>query len=595
MMGLPRLAAPHLALTAAVVTAPPPVSVAAPTLQVIPGSGGLFFVAELEVYRAGSPPVGDRGHFSRAHFTPLPAATRLESTETVRASDLGYRSRATDAGGVQVYPSLLQKAFEIDRYLPLSPLSPANAAGWGALSLSNAGRRFDALAANHNADARPVRVLAGRKRPDATRGYDADPPRAELVEVFTGLGQPWTLSEATLSVPLRDATYWLERGFQEAVYGGTGGYDGAAALKGRLKPRARGGSHALPIRDCPPVWVDQVNLVAQLSDAPGVVQVASENGDQAQILPEPGGAQVADLYVGTTSPGHYRWCSRPDGLYVQLGSRPVGTISFDVVGHFPSGTPAATAAEIARLLLIEDLRLPPSLLRAEDFAALNAARPWVAGDHWDGSAGVDPKVAVGIFIDSLGAKLFPARDGRLRTMLLAPLPAGTTPLASYDEEEILDLQRSDRLAQGGLYPPPYRWRVAWARCGTVLASGVDEDVSAERRAFLADEYRTAGWSSGAIQRAYRRPNDLEPVTTRLLDGANADALVAGFGALWSGDRAPALYEMELPMHLALRHDIGHPVRIAYPMDDLDSGRLGQVVGEAIRNGDGTATLAVLVS
>ena len=594
MSSFPRGAAAHGALSPIVLTIDPGQPDQPPGAALASGTGALFFVAEIEVYRPGAAFQPERGWGARPRGAPSLVPGQLESAETIRVSDRGYRSRASDPGGVVPYPGVLTSAFEMDRRMPLAPGSPAAAAGWGAVVLSNAGRRWDGIAVSRNSDGRPIRILAGRKIRDASRGIDMDPPRAALVEVFTGIGQPWSLGEAELSVPLRDAGYWLERPFQQAALAGTGGYEGTAELAGRLKPRARGGTPLLPIRDVTPVWIDRVNNIAQLSDAPGMVVGVSENGDPDQILPEPGGGQVADLLGGSASPGHYRWCSRPDGLFLQLGSRSNGTITCDLVGHFPGGVAVSTAAGIARRLLLDDLGLSPELIDDGSFTGLDLTTPWTAGDFWDGSAEVDGLSAVALFLGSLGAKLVPDRRGRLRAFPLRPVPADARPAASYGPGEIVRCTPSRRLAEAGLSPQPYRWRVGYARANTLVTTNLDTDVSDDRRAFLAEEFRYGSWASAAITTAYRRPNDPAPVATRLLDGGPAALLAEQLGALWSGPRAPRLYEVELRTALALRHEIGDVLELSYPLDDLDVGRLGQIVGERFRSVDGTVLFEVLV-
>ena len=334
MRAHPRLAAAHLA-TEAIATGAPPVS------RMAQDSGPLFLAVEMEVYRPGTVVGPMRGNLSRARMAAPPASAPLESTEIVRASDLGYRTRPTDPGGVVAYPPVLETAFEIDRRVPLSPFAPAAAAAWGAIRLANVGRRYDAMARSHNSDGRPVRILIGRKRRDDARGLDLDPPYGELAELFAGITEPWSLDEGVLTVPLRDATYWLERPFQQNTFAGTGGLEGGADLRGRIKPRTRGGAVGVPVPDVPVVWLDRVRWIGQLSDAPGEVTGLSERGDPAQILSS---GQVGDIETAEPAPGRYVWSSTGAGLFIRLGSAPQGTITCNVIGHFPSGARAGTAA-----------------------------------------------------------------------------------------------------------------------------------------------------------------------------------------------------------------------------------------------------------
>ena len=553
-------------------------------------TGPLFYVLEAETFRPGTVPQANQGWGARAWGAAVPSVGVLESADTLRASDLGYRSRSADPGGVVAYPATLDTAFEIDRRLALHPSSPAAAAAWGTVRLANVGRRYDSMAASRNSDGRPVRVFSGRKVRDETRGLDLDPPRSALSLVFAGVGRPWFLTEDVLQIPLADGMALLERPLQQSVYAGTGGLAGTSDMAGRRKPRARGGSATSPILDVQPVWVDRVAGILQVSDAPGIVVRVAEAGDQNQI--EPAG-QVPDIYAASVAAGRWCWSSTSTGVFIRLGSPTNAAITADVVGHFPSGAQASTAAEIARLMLREDMGLTTAQVDEASFAAANASTPWTAGDYWDGSQDVQAVDAVGLFAASLGGKLLPLRDGRIRLWTLRSLAPGTAPTASYSLADIVDMRPSNRLAQAGLYPPPYRWRVGWGRCNTVQTSNLDPDLTSERKQFLGSEYRYAPWADSALTLAYRNPADPNPVPTRLLNSTHATSLAQVLGALWSG--LPRIYDITLPIESGSRHEIGDVLRISYPLDNLDTGRMGQVIGEQLRSGDTTTTLTVLIT
>jgi hypothetical protein len=93
--------------------------------------------------------------------------------------------------------------------------------------------------------------------------------------------------------------------------------------------------------------------------------------------------------------------------------------------------------------------------------------------------------------------------------------------------------------------------------------------------------------------AWRRPSDPALVETALLDQADAQALADGLRDLWAVAAGRKLYDVQLPLAFALRHDIGDPIRITYP-GVLAAGALGRLVGEQLRTADGVATLQVLV-
>lgn len=553
----------------------------------LPDQGGpLFWAAEVEAYRAAgsAPPAEAGGHGAAPHGALSLAAQALESVATLRASDAGWRSGPGDAPALAVFPPVLEGAsFAIDRRVPLDPTQAAVAAGWGAISLRNGDGRFDGIAADHNSDGRAVRVWAGVKAWDRARGFWADPAWSALAPVFGGLALNWSLTESALEVPLRDASYWLERPVQPLTYGGAGGLDGGADLAGKCKPMTRGGSGSAPVLNVPPVLVDPVNRIYQYSDGAGGVVAVYEGG--LAVFNNAG--NVSDLYSGTTPAGQFR-TDNARGLF-QLGSAPVRPITCDCWGAFPAVGAVLDAANMVRHLMAADMGLPSSLLDVASFTALNTAMPYAAG-FFAGTEPVDGAAAVGDLLGSLGAKLIPTRAGALRAWAPRAVPAGTAPAAAWTAAHIV---RATRVSLGPpLDPPPHRLRVGYARNHAVQTSDLAPTLPETRRAWLAERLRMATWAGAANLLSFRRPSDPAPVGGALLQQAHAQAVADALGALLGTGQA-RLYELELPVALALRRDIGDVVRVAWPAEGLAAGRLGQVVGERIRAGDGTASLAVL--
>jgi hypothetical protein len=232
-----------------------------------------FFAVEVDAFKPGSETVTiDEGHGVRPHGTLAMFPDPVPDSGTIRASDLGYRTLASDTVGLQVYPPFLSEAFNINRRMNLDPVQPSVAAAWGSIQLVNQDGQYDAISASWNSDGRDVRVLTGSKVWDTVRRVYVDPPYAALSQAFVGVATPWFLSDTTLSIPLRDATYWIERPIQPTQYLGTGGLEGptivnGGTLTGAPKPKARGGTAASPIRNVSPVLVDTVNRIYQYNDA----------------------------------------------------------------------------------------------------------------------------------------------------------------------------------------------------------------------------------------------------------------------------------------------------------------------------------------
>jgi hypothetical protein len=156
------------------------------------GNGPLFLAAEIEAYQ---PPSGSDAAPGQAHGVLPQGVLSLTSpvvadTTTVRASDVGYVTRATDAGGLQVYPPILISGVELDRAMDLAPNGQGAAAGWGSLRLANDRDALTALALTRNADGRPVRLRLGRKVAVTTvQGYALFAPGALAPEVTLSRAQ----------------------------------------------------------------------------------------------------------------------------------------------------------------------------------------------------------------------------------------------------------------------------------------------------------------------------------------------------------------------------------------------------------------------
>jgi len=551
-----------------------------------------FVALELETFVPGSVPVvATYAHGTRAHGTlsRLPP-TLLENTEFVVASDLGYRTSPGDQGGVQAYPPLLSDAYQIDAALTLEPSRTAASAAWGNVVLANPNQRFDHLNSLQNSDGRSVRLLSGSKRWDPARQYFTDPTYASLSVLFSGLATPWALTDQGLSVPLRDASYWLEKPLTTNLYGGTGFADGTPDLKGKPKPMLRGGTPSAPVQNITPTLIDPnpAGYIYQYSDEPGEIRTLYEAAGSG-----PGGISYAgdttNLWGGAPPIGQYR-TDNSRGLF-QLGSLPVGQITVDAIGYFHTAGQVSNALEICRYLLLEEMALPGSMVDGDSFTTASAAHPnYVAGMYFGTDESWTCVQAIDAILGSLGANLVPTRDGRLRLTLLRALRGDETPVASYDETDIISLTR--RPLPTTLDPPPYRFRVSYLHNYTVLTAInytlVDSDARAQ---YVQSADRYATWYDPTILNAYRRPNDFQPMNGPLLTEVGATEVANEHGALWGRKRRT--YNITLPRR-EFGWEFGDVLHIKYPVEDLTNGQATQVVGYSLRATDATVTYTVLV-
>lgn len=537
-----------------------------------------FYACKLEIYIPGSSTaVASNLPWSSRPFAVAPDMVVVESTNTVRVSDVGYRD-ATDG----VYPPLLSRAFDYDRSVALQPGADAVGASWGTMTLLNPSGTWDGVAASRSCDGRPVTIYAGYKAFDASRGIQVDPAFASLVPVFQGIAKGWFLSETELEIPLTDATYFIEKPLQSTFYLGTGGYEGPTTLTGAPKPKTRGGTASYPITNVTPVLVDATNLIYQYNDAAGTVVNLYEGG----AVTYTSGGNVADLYASPPAPGQFK-TDNARGLF-RLGTKPVRPITADVTGSFAVAGAQTTAANIAINLLLEDAATPPGNIDTASFSALNTAYPWISGYYFDTE--IDVTEAVSLFLRSVGAKLIAARDGKLKAVPLRAVATSATPAATWTTSEIVTLS-PQRMGEP-LDPPADLWRIGWGMNHTIQNTDLTPTIADARKSLIANDWQIAGYFSADVNAAYRRPSRPAVVPTALLVQADAATLATSTGGLWSNRRR--LYSVELPIEVGLLRDLGDIVRITYPMDDLISGKLGIVVGEKYRSTDATMTFQVLV-
>jgi hypothetical protein len=544
-------------------------------------------LVEQEVFRPGLAAQALYSHGLTGEGFPWPVPQPLESSDVLRASDVGYRSRSADTGGVQPYPPLLRSALSIDRQINLSLGASNAAAAWGGLTLSNADGRFDSLAGTYNSDRRAVRVLRGQRTWDAARQLWLDPPRSSMSLVFAGLSRPWFLGDEGLTIEVRDATYWLERPLLSRLYLGTGAYEGTADMAGQPVPKVRGGLLGNPVNNVTPVLVDPSVLLYQVSDGPGGINFVYTGGDFSNMTRAPA---VSDPYATTCPPGQFRVISIPTGLYLQLGS-PLSNgwqLTCDAYGHFPAAGAVSQTADVVRYLLTEEVGLPAEYLDLDSFAGAQASFPSISGDYWPQP--VSAIDAIAPFLAGMGAQLVPTRDGRLRLAYIASLPSSPPITATFDSTDIVSIR--PRQLPADLAPPPGRIRVSYQRNNTLQTNNLDPDVTPTRQQYLAQEYRTATYVSTPIQQSYRTAGDPPAIATRLLSQTNAQALTNRLALMWCAYRR--LYDMVVPIDRALGVDLGTVVRITYPRGGFQSGLNGVVVGESIRGGETTSTLTVLI-
>lgn len=403
------------------------------------------------------------------------------------------------------------------------------------------------------------------------------PALASLSTMFIGLAGAWTASEDGVTVPINDASYWLDRPAQATTYAGSGTYEGVAALATQRKPKMRGVTYNVT-----PVLIDPTNLIYQYNDGPGTIQALYERGAEVITFE----SDTTDLYSGSTTSGKYR-TDNSRGMF-QLGATPQGQITVDATGQFPTAGSQTTLAAIARYLMTEDAAVPSSFVDTSVFTTMASSYPYAGGIYIAPDTNITTRQAVAAVLSSFGAKLVTGRDGKLKPVVISASSFTSAPAVALGTHNIISI--SAVALPSALSPPPYRIRVAYQTNYTVQTD-VSASATAAHREFVARPERYAGAVSSAIQASYRRPNDLPPFGGLLSSQTDAQAVADAMLSVWAAPRR--LFAVTVPLDVALNLDIGTIVQIVYPFDILRFGAIGIIVQEQFRAGEAT-TIAVLV-
>ena len=508
--------------------------------------------------------------FSAAPFSALPcsgsgtdvrvymdAVFELSASLTLKifvATAAGYATRPSDAVPNQPFKGVLQ-SYSFERSIMAGDIGRF-ATGTGRLAISNADGDYDFLPLSYAVDGRPIVVKIGR-RDDA---YDDAFPLAKLT------AKNWNINTETIDIELVDYGYKLEVPMQPNVYGGSGGADGGADLKGKRKPLAFG--NALNVS---PVFLVPGLLVYQLHDGPmQAIDAVYDRGVPLTLGADH--ADYASLAAAGVAAGTYATCLA-EGMF-KLGSAASGEVTADVRGDNADGY-LTTTADIVRWAIRRRTALSdPDDLHVASFDAVNAAQA-APISYFIGS---DDSLTVAGFVERLmsgiggwgGHRL----DGTFQVKIFRA-PAGD-PAARFTRDDMMggDIRREP--LPEAYQPPRWRWRVAYGRCWT-RQTDLAGAVTAARKAFVAEDYRLAEASSQTILTDHPFAQDREPVQSWFVDEADAAAEAVRLIELFKTTRA--IYRMTLPRR-ALRRELGDVIHVTHNRFDLRQGRLMVVLEHA---------------
>lgn len=427
----------------------------------------------------------------------------------------------------------------------------------GEAILANGDGQFDAWL-NFSFDGRPVTIRSGSSGP-----Y----PGAFPI-VLTGTVESIEATRDTLIIRLRDLQYVFTRPALSNRYAGTNalpnGLEGTPDdLKGKAKPKAYGA-----VFNVAAPCVNTQKLTYQVNDG-GVADIPAVYDRAGVITKGADYATSALLQAAAPAAGTYITCFA-EGFF-RLGIAAGGLVTADVI----QGATAAdrTVAQILKRIAL-DAGVAVGSISAADIAALDAMSAAVVGVWVEDSQSFQQvmdsvAISIGAWYGFDGASVF--RMGRLTA------PAGV-PVLSLGIDEVGNEFERRPARDNGI--PVWRATVNHTKIWSVQPTDVVGSVTAARRIYLANEYRSAVSEDPTVKTQYLLASTLE-VDTLLTTSADATAEVARQSGLNKTRRDI----FEVPVHVDVLAGVSlnfmDVISLTMPRFGLDAGKLFRLIGRRI--------------
>lgn len=239
---------------------------------------------------------------------------------------------------------------------------------------------------------------------------------------------------------------------------------------------------------------------------------------------------------------------------------------------------AATAGNILQQIAQQRAGLTSIDIATADFTALDLACPQTLGVYVDGERQI--RDVMDDIANSVGAFYTFTRDRKLSAGKLS-LPGGTPTFyfENTTKRRILRL-KSLRTTDEGKGTPAYSVIVKYYKNYTEQTTGVAGSVTAERRAFLAQEWRQINVPDNTVKQ--RHPESPELTFESLIsDEVEAQAFHDDRLNIYSHKRMRFLIEVFMDPDVA-QIELGDVVRVTYNRFGLDDGRDFIVIGINMR-------------
>ncbi|HYF87430.1 hypothetical protein [Azospirillum sp.] len=335
-------------------------------------------------------------------------------------SDLGFTSEPADSPSNTYFVRRIETPLAVRRSLfSGSAIGGYSETSFGSATLANDDGKLDWLS-DLDWDGRLVEILYSPQE---------RPALADFTVLFSGAAEQLVPGDE-IEIQLRDLLVLLDVPASRGQFGGTGGVDGTAELRGRDKPWLIGRR-----RQIEPVLINAANNVYMVDPAGFSSLLAAR--DMGVTYP----AAVGDFasytaLVAASLTGTNVATSKTAGL-IRLGQKPNGRFTIDAEGVKVSGAWVYRFADLVRHVVTSMTTVTGASLLDVSFAAFNGLQPAVLGYWCDGSSVPKVRDVIDQLADSVGAYWGFGED-RLLSLGRYDGPAATADF-EFTERTIIDL------------------------------------------------------------------------------------------------------------------------------------------------------------
>lgn len=492
---------------------------------------------------------------NRLSDNQLAALTSGQSIPSGDILDLDFSGSAT-----AFYEGRIQQAANVQRSM-FSPNSTSGRSqiGFGNLVLANNDGGLDGLL-NYSFAGRSITIRLGEVLPNG----DGTPA---WTTVLKGTMEQAEFSWQRVVVRVRDRQQDLAKPLQQTRFAGTNalpaGLEGVATdIKGKPKPIVFG-----QVFNAQLPQVNSTRLIFQAHD--GLLQSVDAVYDRGVTLTA-GAAYASQVDMETNAPaaGQYRVWNTSAGCYIRLGSNPSGVVTADLTqGAAASNRTAAQlfSAILARAGVVD--------VNAADITALDAAVSYPLGLFCSTYNDTSALQACDIVMQSVGAWFGSDSTGVMRCGRLE-LPTGAS-VGTINATDVISVERVSS-KDPGVGIPAWKVKLGYQRIWEVqndLASG----VTADRKEYLANEYRRTEASDSAVLTVNATSPEIEFLTT-LVSATDAAAEASRRLTIYKTRRDMLEVRVRVDAALAAALDIGKIVTLQLNRYGLSAGKKFLIIG-----------------